>query len=271
MREDTAYVLLSEADALVVGALVVLLIEDYFQGAFPDPRLGALLSLVLGTAALALLFYMRNRLWYGKFAVKGLGNNSRGIYSLVSALSVTALTAYCVFVLPSAAAVAGGMALLIIALAVQSAMWLRTVDGVASVNKLWRSQNRWGAIGWPLVLGIDMLCAGLAGGMIGVAAGALLGWTPLFANMYYSMDRMMEYGNKFSRLFLPALMAFDVSLIFAAFTGWYFGEFGIALATSVLLCVALTVAEVALLLALDRAGVLKAGPKKLYGPTARVQ
>lgn len=271
MREDTAYVLLSEADALVVGALFALLIEDYFQGAFPDPRLSVLLSLFLGTTALALLFYMRNRLWYGKFAVKGLGSNSRGIYSLVSALSVTALTAYFVFVPPSAASIAGGLALFIIALAAQSAMWLRAVSGIVSVNKLWRSQNRWGAIGWPLVLGINMLCAGLAGGMIGVAAGALLGWTPLFANIYYSIDRVMEYGNKFSRLFLPALMAFDLSLIFAAFTGWYFGEFSIALATSVLLCAALAVAEVALLLTLDRVGVLKAGPKKLYGPTARVQ
>jgi hypothetical protein len=271
MREDTAYLLLSEADALVVGALGALLIEDYFRGAFPDPRLAALLSLFLATAALALLFYMRNRMWYGKFIVKGLGENSRGIYSIISALSVTALTTYCVFVRPSAAAVAGGMALLIMALAVQSAMWLRAVSGMVSVNKLWRSQNRWGAVGWPLVIGVDMLGAGLAGGVIGVAAGALLGWAPLYANVFYSMDRVIEYGNRFSRLFLPALMSFDVSLVFAAFTGWYFNGFNITIEASVLLCVALIVAELALVLAMDRAGVLKAGAKKLDGPTARVQ
>jgi hypothetical protein len=270
MRELTTCVLLSEADALVIGALVALLIEDYFSGAFPDMRLAALLLLFLGTAALALLFYMRNRLWYGKFAIKGLGNNSRGIYSLISALSVTALTAYCVFMRPSAASIAGGTALLIIALAVQSAMWLRAVDGAVSVNKLWRSQNRWGAIGLPLVLGVDMLCAGLAGGVTGVAAGALLGWLPLYASMYYSTERVIEFGNRFSKLFLPALISFDMSLIFAAFMGWYFNGLWITLATSVLLCAALIVAEVTLVLTMDRAGVLKAGPKKLDGPTARV-
>jgi len=276
MREISAYMLLSEADALVFGALLAFLVQIYFHGAFTDPLLAALLAFIMNAVMLTLLVYLHNILWYGEFTVKGLGKNSRAVYSLVSALSLTSFSILGMFALPvisdrygTAAAIIGGAALFTIPLAVQGDMWLRTIGGAVSINKLWRSQIRWGATGLLLAVCLDMLAGGLLGGPAGIAAGALLGWAPLYVQMFYSTRRSMEYRNMFSTLFFPAIISFDMSLLFATASVWYFNGLGVALTTIILAYSALVILEVATIAALYRAGLLKIIPKKLDGPMAQ--
>ena len=276
MREITAYMLLSEADALVFGALIAFLIEIYFQGAFSNPLLAALLALIAGTVILPLIFYLHNVLWYDEFTLKGLGKDSGTIYSFVSALDVMAFTILCIFVLPSISdhygvisAVAAGMVLFIIAMAIQCGMWTRIINGTLSAHRLLGSQIRWGTTGYLLTIGMDMLCGGLLGGLPGVAAGTLLGWAPLFVQMFYSTQRSMEYRNKFSTLFFPAIISFDMSLFFVTAAIWYFNGLGVPLTTIGLIYSALIIVEIAAIMALYRAGLLKIVPKKLDGPIAQ--
>lgn len=276
MREMTANMLLSEADALVFGALLALLIESFFRGAFSNPPLAALLAFVMAAVVLTLLAYLHNIFWYGEFVVKGLGKNSRAVYSLVSALDLTAFSILCMFALPvildhygAAAAIIGGAVPFMIVLAIQGEMWRRTIGGTVSANKLWRSQNQWGVTGLPLAVCLNMLASGLLGGLAGIAAGALLGWAPLFVQMYYSTQRTMEYSNRFSMLFFPAIISLDISLFFATVIIWYFNGLGVPLTTIALVYSALIIAEIAMILCLYRAKLLKITPKRLNEPVAQ--
>lgn len=272
----TAYMLLSEADALVFGALLAFLIEIYFHGVFSNPLLAALIALIAGTVILALLFYLHNVLWYGEFTLKGLGNGSRTIYSLVSTLDVMAFTSLCIFGLPLISghygiisAVVAGALLFIIAMAIQRGLWMRIINGALSVHNLMESRIKWGSTGYLLAVGLDMLCGGLLGGLAGIAAGTLLGWAPIFIQMFYSMRHTTEYGNGFSRIFFPAFISFDISLLFAAIVTWYFNGLGISLAMGGLLCIAIIIGQAALILALYRLKLLIVIPKKINRPMAQ--
>jgi hypothetical protein len=162
-----------------------------------------------------------------------------------------------------ATAIIGGMFVFLIALAIQFGMWRRTIDVAISANKLWRSQIRWGATGLLLAICLDMLAGWSLGGLRGVIIGALLGWAPLFVQMFYSTQRTMEHSNRFSMIFFPAIISFDVSLILATASIWYFNGLGAPLTTIGLIFSALIIVEIATIMVLYRTGLLKITPKKL--------
>ena len=167
------------------------------------------------------------------------------------------------------AAIIGGVVLFLIALAIQCGMWRCIIDGAVSTNKQWRTQIQWGATGLLLAVCLDMLAGWSLGGLAGVAVGALLGWAPLFVQMFYSTQRTTEHSNRFSMIFFPAIISFDISLFLATASIWYFNGLGAPLTTIGLIYGALIIVEIATIMVLYRAGLLKITPKKLDGPWLR--